>query len=389
MVVGSNMIATQTRRSASLVVLIAVSPVAAHAEPGRAEGDPHGGGASDDVAPPPGEAKPLAPRPERAPTGRFVLGAGYRSDEGFIATAGVAQDNLFGTGHRLALDARLSARRQLFRIGYDIPHLLGTDLELRTELVNRRDQLPGFARSGVGGGVTLVAPLGPHVAAFAGYRVEEVTTTLDASPVARGGTAPPIRARDGRIAAVRGGLSYSTLDDALAPTQGMTLGVSLEVADPRWGSEIQLTRLDGWGSVHAPLGPLTLHLGGRVASVASRDAGGVPLAERLHLETAGLVRGFAPGALGPHDGALSLGGNFAYTTRAELELPLVRAAGISLVGFGDHGGIYDRSGAGSSGTSLGFGILWRSPIGPLRFDWAFPLGGDGTPQFVFGLGGGI
>lgn len=390
------MIAMQTWRSASLVVLIAAFPVPALAEPDDAAGDQPAGGAPDEatppsetpaLAPPPPPAPPRPP-PRRRPTGTFQIGAGYSSDDKFIASAGVAQNDLFGTGHRLALDARISARRQRFALGYDIPHLLGSDLVLRTELVSRRDHLPGFVRSGTGGGVTLAQPLGEHLSAFAGYRIEQVTTTLDDPIAARGALPAPIQARDGRIAAVRGGLAYSTLDEPVLPRRGMALGASIEVADPRWGSEIQLTRFDGWGSVHAPLGPLTVHLGGSVSTVTSRDAAGVPLSERLHLESSNLVRGFSPGMLGPRDATsgLSLGGNFLYAARAELEAPLVTTAGLSVVGFADHGGIYDRSGAGSNGTSVGFGLLWRSPIGPLRFDWAFPIAGDTKPHFVFGLG---
>jgi len=385
------MIAMQTRRSASLVVLLVVSPVAAFAEPGDATPVQRDGEASDDEAEPPGEAKPLDPEPpapKRKPTGRFSIGAGYSTDDKFIATAGVAQDNLFGTGHRLHMDAKISARRQVFVAGYDIPKLLGTDLELRTEVGSRWDKLPGFTRAGAGGGVSLVQPLGEHLTGFVGYRIEQVTTTIDDPIAARSELPSPINARDGRIAALRGGLAYSTLDQPFLPTKGMSLGASVEVADPRWGSEMQLTRFDGWGSVHAPIGPLTLHLGGSVSTIASRDAGGVPLSERLHLDSSSIVRGFSPGELGPRDAetGLSLGGNFEYTGRAELEAPLVRSLGISAVGFLDHGGIYDRSGNGSNGTSVGFGLIWRSPIGPLRFDWALPIGGDHRPHFVFGLG---
>ena len=58
---------------------------------------------------------------------------------------------------------------------------------------------------------------------------------------------------------------------------------------------------------------------------------------------------------------------------------------MSVEGFYDIGGVFDRSGAGQIGRSTGFGVLWRSPLGPLRLDLAFPLTG-GDPRFVFGLG---
>ncbi|MBL0220772.1 MAG: BamA/TamA family outer membrane protein [Myxococcales bacterium] len=398
------MSATQTIGSASLVVLLLGSSVPARAEPddpepvqragevreqdaARAEGATQAPG---EVAPQPDPPPPPpAPSPaKRPPTGRFEIGAGYSTDDQFIAQAQVAQDSLFGSGHRLALTARVSAREQLFRLGYDARNLDGNGLTLRTELYSKRDQLPGFARTAVGGGATLVQPVGANTQAFFGYRVEEVATTLDAATVARGDVSTPISPRDGRIAALRAGVVYSTLDQPFLPTSGTLIGASFEMADPRWGSEIRMTRFDGWGSVHRPFGPFTVHLGGSVSTVDSRDPGGVPLSERLHLDGSSVVRGFAPGSIGPHDPrtGLSLGGNLEYTARGELELPLIRRLGISAVGFVDHAGIYDAGGAGSSGTSVGVGLIWRSPIGPLRFDWAIPLGGDGKPHFGFGFG---
>lgn len=335
---------------------------------------------------------PVAPR--RAPTGRFSIGVGYNPDDKFVAQAEVAQDSLFGSGHALALTARVSAREQLFRLGYDARNLDGAGLALRTELWSDRAQLPGFTRRSAGGGVTLVEPLGANAQAFFGYRIEQVATTLDdpsldGTTSARGEVAPTsIAARDGRIASLRGGVVYSTLDQPMLPTRGALLGVAFAVADPRWGSEIQLTRFDAWGSLHRSLGPFIAHLGGSISTVDSRDPGGVPLAERLHLDSASTVRGYAPGSLGPRDDrtGLSLGGNLSYAARGELELPLIRRLGISAVGFIDHGGIFDAGGAGSTGTSVGFGLIWRSPIGPLRFDWAIPIDGMDGPMFSFGFG---
>ncbi len=386
------MSATQTWRSASLVVLLVASPVPAFAEPEDATPVQRAGEVHDDEATPPGEAPaltPPSPPPKRRPTGRFQIGAGYSTDDKFIASAEIAQDSLFGTGQRLSLSAKISARQQLFRLGYDLPHLLGSDLELRTELVTRREQLPGFVRSAAGGGVTLVQPLGEHVTGFVGYRVEQVATDLDVPSISERTDLPsPINSRDARIASLRTGLAYSTLDQPFLPTRGISLGASIEVADPRWGSEIQMTRFDGWGSLHQPVGPFTVHLGGSLSTVSSRDSGGVPLSERLHLDGSSVIRGFAPGSIGPRDAetGLSLGGNFEYMARGELEAPLIRSIGLSAVGFVDHGGIYDIGGTGSNGTSVGFGLIWRSPIGPLRFDWAVPIAGDSAPHFVFGVG---
>src|SRR5882672_1449488 len=102
------MFAKQTL-SASLVALLAGggSSVPAYADPG----DPPPAPAADDEAP--------------HHTGSFTIGAGYDSDEGFVALARIAQTDLFHTGLRLSMDALVSERRQLFDLRFADPHVAG------------------------------------------------------------------------------------------------------------------------------------------------------------------------------------------------------------------------------------------------------------------------
>lgn len=377
--------ATQTRRSASLVALSlgVVSSVPAYAEPDDAEpverpGEvrDEGRGERDEVDQPPRTPSAPAP-PRRKPTGRFQIGAGFSSDESFIAQATIAQDDLFRTGQRLSLTAQISARRQLFLLGYDVP--LGGGLELRTQLYAKDQLLPGFRRKAAGGTASLVAPLGDHLQGFVGFRLEQVEAEPTDEVIART-VGLPSQEGSITIASLRAGIAFSNVDDPLLPTKGRTFGAAVELADPRWGSDVTLAKASIYSSFHQPIGGAILHLAATGTAIASRDPGGVPLSERLFLDNSALVRGYAPGSLGP-----STGGTLMYTARAELEVPLIRRAGISAVGFLDGGGIFDRSGAGRAGTSYGFGLLWRSPIGPLRFDWGFPIDG-GPMRFVFGIG---
>ena len=362
------MIAKQTLLSASLVALLAASPDFAHAEP-------------DAPLPRPSEVRP---EPPPRPTGSFEIGAGFSNEEGFIASAGIAQDNLFGTGDRLALGARISARRQRFDLAFEHRHLLGSTLSLTAGLTNDTRHMYGFTREAVGGSLTLAQQLAPHLRGFVGYRLENIVVTPDVpSAIARelSGTDP---SRGRRLAALRMGLEYNTLDSPVLPRRGTSIGSSVEIADRALGSQIQMMRTDAWISHHRALGPLTLHVGGSVSAVSTTT----PLSERLQLEGSSDLRGYALGALGPRDrNGMSLGGAFKYTARAALEVPLVPRLGISAEGFIDAAGLA-TDGRGWSGASTGVGLIWRSPIGPLRLDVAVPLDG-GRPSLVFGLGGSL
>ena len=309
--------------------------------------------------------------PDATGRGTFALGAGYATDDGFLATATVDQPDLFHSGNELSLFAGLSERQQLFALRFLDPHLLGSDLSLGSELYSREKKLPGFTREAAGMSATATAPLTAHLHAFVGYRLEQVT--VDRPPLgtlARGEPPPPNAA--GLISAVRVGLEYSTLDQKLLPRTGSVAGASLEYADPRLGSQVDLTTLHAWAGTHQPLGPVTLHLEGTATLLRSADA--IPLSERLFLDGSADARGFAPGAFGP-----VTGGTFELTGRGSLEVPVTGS--FSLEGFVDHARIDS-----ASGTSTGVGLIWRSPLGPFQVGVAFPLP-DMKPALVIGLGG--
>ena len=375
------MFAKQTLLSASLVALCGGARVV------RAEGDVPAH--SDDEVHPLPELHDLPPehavvrREPRQPTGYFTLGAGYSDDEGFVAAATVAQEDLFHTGSQLSLHARLSAKRRLFLLRFADPDVLGSRLGLSDDLYNDRRQRPGFTRAAAGNSLTFAHPLGEHVRAFVGYRLEQVEVSRDALWAARTiEPQPPLVG--GVLSALRAGVVYDTRDVLDAPRRGTALGASIEIADRRLGSELEFTRTQAWAQHHQPLGPLTLHLAGSFTTIAGPH--GTPGSERLFLDSSLELRGYRPDTFGPIDAlGRPIGADAKLLASAELEVPVVRRIGLSAIGFVDGGGLFDRDGQGQLGHSVGFGILWRSPIGALRFNWAVPLDG-GSPSFVFGLG---
>jgi len=308
------------------------------------------------------------------PTGSFQIGAGFSTDDGFIASAAIHQPNLFGRGQDLSLTTRLSERRQLYLLHFGEPHLLDSDTSLSVDLYDLSQTWPGFTREATGGALTLGRALGAHLDGFVSYRLEQIAVdpaepAVTARVVEPGGWDPSLMMRGGRLSSLRTGVVYDTLDQPLFPRRGTVAGAWVERADRQLGSEIDLTRGAAFASHHLPLGPFTLHLGGAVEAVTSRDPRGVPLSERLQLDGASELRGFAPGSLGPSQGGIALGG-------------------LSGSLFFDAGGVMDLEGRSGNafGQSVGVGLTWKSPIGPVQIGVAYPLDGDGVPRIVFGIG---
>jgi outer membrane protein insertion porin family len=357
------MTAKQTT-SASLVALLSVSVSPALAEDGT----------ETDVQPP-GEVqpRPIELMPKRAPTGTFSVGAGYSTDEGFIGLAEIAQPRLFGTDKGLLMRALISRRRWESLVRYEDPTLFDA-LTLRADVYNRHKLYEGFKREASGGELTLGRRVAPNLDVFVGYKLEHVKSEHGVYQLFRGAT-PETWTTDGVISALKLGVNYSTIvpgDDY--PLRGTTFGTTIERADRRLGSDLDYVRADSWFGHHAPIGPFTLHLSGRVSAITD-----VPISERLHFDGSADVRGYLPGAIMPE------GANVMWTARTELETPSV--ANLSLAGFFDAGGMYTKE-TGELLGSVGVGLIWRSPIGPLRFDWAVPLSGDHRAvTFIFGVGG--
>ncbi|HET9484898.1 MAG TPA: BamA/TamA family outer membrane protein [Xanthomonadales bacterium] len=320
--------------------------------------------------------------PKRKPTGTFEVGAGYSTDHGFAFMARIAQTRLFGTDKQLSLTAKLAERSQDFRMRYEDPSLFDPQLRLRGDLFSTRKLYPGFTREAAGADLSLTRTIAPHLEVFVGYRAEGVRVEPNDITLATRGTQPaePLW-RGGFLSSLRAGLAYSDVDVPTYPTRGTTIGTTLEVADRELGSDLSYFRTDAWFGHHRPLGPFTLHLGARVRTITD-----VPISERLHFDGSSDIRGFAPGAIGPKDpGGQPTGGNLLWSARGELEAPLV--GDLHVAGFVDVGGLRDAY-AGQTAASTGVGLIWRSPIGPLRFDIAFPLTGDDRgPRYIFGIGG--
>ena len=178
----------------------------------------------------------------------------------------------------------------------------------------------------------------------------------------------------------------------------------------RWG---------GFARRYQRIGPFVLRLNAELGVTTSLDGRGVPLTERYLLGGITDIRGYAPRSLGPRLWSqrpgdvgqeldpLAIGGNLQLIGNAELEFPLVKKLGISGVAFFDIGNAYNlesrfcnRAGTdaclgatdmlGGLRKSVGVGIRWLSPLGPLRFEWGLPLdlrSGEKPAGLEFTIGG--
>lgn len=322
----------------------------------------------------PGNTEPTEPV-RRAPTGTFSIGAGYNTDDSFIATASVTQSDLFGTGKLLSVDATLDAREARAEAHYSDPELLGTSYQLDVRAIMDAKQLYQFTRNAVGADVSLSHLIAPHTKWYVGYRLEHVKLDMQEEII------PP---QEYDVGGLRVGVEYNTLDQPFLATHGSRVGSMIEYMSRDLGGDFEALHTKSYGETHQPLGlGLTLHLSGSMETTSD----GVPVGEQLFFAGSSQIRGYRPNQVGPIDPTgHGAGSSLAFFGRAELELPVIRSAGLSLTGFADGGGMFGAH-AGELAASTGFGVVWRSPIGPIGGYWAWT--GQGGPTFLFGVGAGF
>lgn len=140
-----------------------------------------------------------------------------------------------------------------------------------------------------------------------------------------------------------------------------------------------------------------------VSQLSSFQGESPPLFKRYRLGGAFNLRGYAPNSITPkfvfwkspfdydQSSYYPKGGNRQLVFQAEYVLPLIPQAKMNALVFADAGRVFDNDESWTlSGlySDVGFGVRWVTPMGPLRFEWAFPIeeNGLGSHRFVFNIG---
>jgi outer membrane protein insertion porin family len=191
-------------------------------------------------------------------------------------------------------------------------------------------------------------------------------------------------------------LAYNTLDNNKLPTSGMFAEFKQDIAGI--GGDVNFIRSSIDTRNYYEVFPdvvSVLHLqGGNIRSWGSKD---LRMLDHFQMGP-NLVRGFSPSGIGPRDMTSgttndALGGTMYWGASLEAQTPLYflpKEIGIKVAVFADAGSIWGYKGPTSWNvtgenllvgldsptnirSSVGVGFIWDSPLGPLRFDLAYPL----------------
>jgi len=209
-------------------------------------------------------------------------------------------------------------------------------------------------------------------------------------------------------------LTFNTLDNNKNPTSGLLVDWREDFAGA--GGDVHYLKSSADLKYYQPLvSDLVglIHLQGGILNQIGNDS--LRMLDHFQMGPQ-LVRGFAPNGIGPRDITVgttddALGGTKYWGASAELQWPfwfLPKEVGLKGAVYADAGALWDYKGptswaqTGEVGayamqfdnqylvrTSAGVGVIWASPFGPLRFDYAVPITKspyDHVQQFRFGGG---
>lgn len=315
-------------------------------------------------------------------TGELSIGGGFSTTDGPLADFHIKERNFLGKGQELSFSSVVAQRRSQFDVSFTEPYFLKRDLSAGIDLfsITQNNQIQSaFDSKRNGAALRLGYPLADYLRQNLTYRYQ-LTDITNIDPLAS--TYIKQQAGEYSTSMIAQRLTYDKTNSRLDPTEGFIMRLDNEIAGLAGDARYFKGKLGG--SVYYPLTDnIILSQLGEAGYVfgLGRD---VRINERFNLGGDDL-RGFQIGGVGPRDKATldALGGNRFWRGSTQVSFPsgLPEDLGVRLHTFADYGSLGQLDSKGGPGffdsetprVSVGVGVSWRSPMGPVVANFGFPI----------------
>jgi outer membrane protein insertion porin family len=337
---------------------------------------------------------------EEQKTGMFSIAGGYSTADGPLATISVGDSDFMGTGNVLKFSTTIGQYARGADFSFTDPYALGPRLSLGVDLFGKEtlaSSYQSFDSTVYGAKFSAGTPLTDELGVTWNYSIYNQGLSLDPAvgtaslPIQQAAAAGPMW-----VSSVGSTVTYSTLDNPKNPTSGVRVTTSNEFAGLGGAAKFARTTEDV-RYYHEIVGDVVGMVRAQGGYVTPWGGQQLPLLDGF-FGGPQLVRGFAPSGFGPRDitpGTTqdNIGGNMYWTTSAELQapMPLVSAdAQLKVALFADAGSLWATNASSASNlaslspsqqiansravrASVGGSVIWDSPFGALRVDYAYPI----------------
>jgi outer membrane protein insertion porin family len=307
------------------------------------------------------------------PTGAFSVGAGYSSAESFMFMGEISQNNFLGKGQRLALAANLSGTSSRYNLSFTEPRYKDSKLLVGLDLYNWQREYDDYTKDSTGGAIRFGYPVwGKWYMGFGyGYDNADLTDIQEtASSVIKDSAGIHV------TSFVTLNFTRDTRNRRYNATKGSRNVIASKLAGGYLQGDAAFTKVEGTSSWYFPLfWETSFHLKGAAGQVFENTSGQLPVFEKFYLGGLGSVRGFPANNISPVDPVTGdrIGGTKMWYTNLEWLFPVLKDAGLSGVVFFDAGNAFDEWSFEIIKKSVGGGLRWLSPMGPLRLEYGFVI----------------
>lgn len=320
-------------------------------------------------------------------TGTLGFGVNYSVESGAGVAVSFSERNFLGRGQTVDLSVDTGSENTSSNLTFVEPFFLNRDLALSFSAfyVETSDDSQTFDTRTVGFRTGLGFPVGEYSRVNVFYSLsDDKLTANDSSELSQ-----ILSADEGSnlTSSVGYTYTYNTIGTGLDSTRGVRLQFGQEFAGVGGDTEFVKTSVLAEAQRTVASDEITLKAaveGGILTSLGGTNS----LQANRFFNRQSIIRGFETAGIGPRDlvaGDDALGGNRYFAARVEAQFPigfLPEEYGISGAAFADVGSVWglDDTAGGTTGTdavddsfflnsAVGFGILWDTQIGPLRFNF--------------------
>jgi outer membrane protein insertion porin family len=363
-------------------------------------------------------------------SGEFSIGGGYSTAGGALGEISFTESNFMGRGQKIRISGSFGEQENSYRLSFTEPYFLGYRMSAGFDVgrtTSNSNSDVNYSSETTFGTIRFGLPLTQHTDLSTYYVYSATNTTASSSKIDKTGTqgdvkgelsaalAPPLSPSSWTKSGFGYTLTHNTLDDNITPREGLRAEFGQTIYGA--GGDATYVKSEAKAQLYATLSE-DLDLVGMVRGRAGantpfgNDNGYRALDNFFQGGTD--IRGFRSNGFGPRDPITgdALGGMYYWNATAELNFPipfLPESSGVRAAVFADAGSLWGVDSESSDAikailpslssnkgdvndnamrASVGASIIWNSPFGPLRFDYAEPVMSqkyDKIRQFSFGV----
>ena len=310
---------------------------------------------------------------ERA-TGNLTFGVGYSTAEDVILSAGVSQNNIFGTGNALSFQVNTGSVNKVYSLSYTNPYFTDDGVSRGFDIYKRDVDasslsVGSYNTSTMGGGMRFGVPVTEYDTINYGLAYERTEIGLLQDTPQRYVDFVEEFGEETDTTLATAGWARDKRDSVIYPTAGTFQRVTADVGLP--GADLTYYRTNIQHQWYYPLTrEYTLYFNGQIGYADGYDGKPLPFYKVFYLGGVNSVRGYETASIGPKDSnGDSLGGSHLLLVNLEFLFPfpgLGKDRSVRLGWFVDAGLVAETYDFNEMRYSTGLAFSWYSPVGPLK-----------------------